>query len=159
MLLSSHRREFKLKLKVAGIAIALILLAACSAAAPQQQPPGPENPYAALPDAARTYLAQVYRFDSMDAVAAARDRSASDLRLVVDELQMIVAPPDLQQAHEELIAGYQFALQGREILESTTDNVERAEGMFLGDWGMMHLQQHIELVSAYINSIASASTP
>ncbi len=136
---------------VAATAALLLLLAGCKAA-PTSEPAGMQDPYARLPDAVKVYLAQVQPFDSPQAILEAREHSAASLRRIVFILEAIVPPPEMKDAHDELMAGYRFILEGRELLESTHDNEVVAEGHFLADWGTMHLREHERMVFEYIQN-------
>ncbi len=158
MLLSSSRRNRRLSVALAVAAMALLLLAGCKAA-PAPEPAVVGEPYPSLPDTVRFYLYRVQPFDSPEAILQARDRSAASLQRIVLALEVIAPPPEMQDAHEELLAGYRFILEGRELLESTHDNETVSEGFFLTDWGTMHLREHEKLIFTYMQNLLLEENP
>lgn len=154
MFLQTSKQQWGLRATLAAAVGALLLLAGCKAA-----PADVEDIYASLPDAVKVYLVQVQPFDSPEAILQAREYSAESLRRIVFVLETITPPAEMQQAHEELLAGYRFILEGRELLESTHDNEVVSEGHFLADWGTMRLREHERLVFVYVQNILLEQTP
>ncbi|MFQ5812982.1 MAG: CapA family protein [Anaerolineae bacterium] len=119
---------------------------------PPPASPTPEAPLSFLEPEVRLYLTQIEPFASANALMKAGYLSVEQLDEVLSQLEGIVPPPDLAEAHEKLAAGYDFLRQGMVILSAfpTPDNVLRAEGYFQQDWGMKCLREHQEMVFSYV---------
>lgn len=157
MFLSLSGRARRLSAALAA-AILVLLLAGCRDASTSESI-GVEDPYASLPDTVLVYLAQVQPFDSPEAILMARERSAASLRRIVFALEVIAPPPEMRDAHEELLTGYRFILEGRELLESTHANEVVAEGHFLTSWGTMHLREYEKEVFVYLQNALLEQSP
>ncbi len=125
-----------------------------TATVPPSPSPIPEDPLSSLKPEVRLYLIQTEPFTSASALREARYLSVEQLDVVLSQLDSIVPPADLAEAHEKLIAGYDFLRQGMVILSAhpTPDGVLRAEGYFLLDWGMKTLRDHQEMVFSYVET-------
>jgi poly-gamma-glutamate capsule biosynthesis protein CapA/YwtB (metallophosphatase superfamily) len=126
-------------------------------------PPSPtaETPLSFLDPEVRLYLDETEPFASTIALVQAMSLSVGQLDEVLNQLREIIPPPDLAEAHEQLIAAYDYLRQGMAILSSSPppDNVLRAEGYFLQDWGLKCLRDHQEMVYQYIETQRQRLTP
>jgi poly-gamma-glutamate synthesis protein (capsule biosynthesis protein) len=102
----------------------------------------------------RLYLTQTEPYASVVALEQATYLSVGQLDVVLSRLKGIVPPTDLAEAHEKLLAAYDYLRQGMVILSASPapDNIQRAEGYFLQDWGIKHLREHQEMVFSYVET-------
>jgi hypothetical protein len=105
------------------------------------------------------YLVRIARYNSTQAILESTMHSASYLEEVVSIVEGLEPPPDLAEAHTLLVEGYRFILDGRRVLDARPRGEERAEGMFMLDWGFSRLWEHQRLVMEYLTEQQMESTP
>jgi len=63
-------------------------------------------------------------------------------------------------AHETLLKGYRTIAQGRHIaVENIGDGAQQAEARSQYDFGRLLLQEHIQIVTAYLAALRSTPVP
>lgn len=113
----------------------------------------PPPPDGARRSEVRTYLGNVAAYTAPSVIAAAPDFSVERLDGIVATLEAITAPPDMIPAHDTLLKGYRSIAQGRRIqVENIGDGEQQAEARSLMDFGKLLLQEHRQIVSAYLAS-------
>ncbi|MBU0491473.1 MAG: hypothetical protein KKA73_25445 [Chloroflexi bacterium] len=139
------------------LALALVVLAAAVGVFLLAQLPrtdAPARPPTAVPptppSAAAIYRIQVQTYLSPTYIGVARDLSPATVEEIIAVLDMLQPPPEMAAIHEEVLAGYRFILEGRQILTATTlpDGNRRAEGEFLVSWGVSRLLQAAQQLAA-----------
>ena len=63
-------------------------------------------------------------------------------------------------AHEKLLKGYLTMVEGRRIqVDNIGDGEQQAEARSLTDFGQLLLQEHIQIVNAYLVSLRATPVP
>jgi len=62
----------------------------------------------------------------------------------------IAPPPEMVEAHAELIEGYKIIFGGQKLLlQGHADGVVRAEAEFMEAWGLARVREHYRLIREY----------
>ena len=164
-------------LRTLGLLLCLALLAGCATQPPASTPaPSPfptfdlsdlptplaaeESPLDLAPPAVTEYLAAVAPYTTSGIIAAAPDFSTERLDGIVTTLEGLTVPPDMIPAHETLLKGYRTIAQGRHIaVENIGDGAQQAEARSQYDFGRLLLQEHIQIVTAYLAALRSTPVP
>jgi len=103
------------------------------------RPAGSTTPAPLSP--ATIYRLQVRVYLEPSTIVAAQSASPEALDRVIAVLDVLEPPADLAATHEEVVAGYRFIRDGRQIMTTVprSDGEGRAEGEFLVAWGVSRL--------------------
>jgi hypothetical protein len=67
-----------------------------------------------------------------------------------ERLKDISPPPEMEEAHTNLVQGYDFISEGQKLLlQSWGDGELRSEAEFALSWGLSRIQEHYRLIQAY----------
>jgi hypothetical protein len=71
---------------------------------------------------------------------------------ISEHLQEISPPPEMEEAHANLVRGYAFVSEGQTLLFQSRggDGELRAEAEFVLSWGLSRVQEHYRLVQVYL---------
>jgi hypothetical protein len=130
---------------VVGLLLLLLGLGIRQSIAPSSPPVRP-----ASAEQVNIYLVRIAPYNSTQAILESTMHSASYLEEVVSIVEGLEPPPDLAEAHALLVEGYRFILDGRRLLDARPRGEERAEGVFMLDWGVSRLWEHQRLVMEYL---------
>ena len=112
------------------------------------------------PAEVRAYLAEVAGYTTPGIISAAPEFSPERLDGIVATLEGLTVPPDMIPAHETLLKGYRSIAQGRHIaVENVGDGAQQAEARSLYDFGQLLLQEHIQIVNAYLAALRTTPVP
>lgn len=118
------------------------------------------NPWGLIPLEVRVYLSEVRPYTTPEHIVYAPQMSAEDLNSIVETLETLEPPGELEPAHETLLKGYRAIAEGRRIrAENLADNVLQAEARSLADFGQVLLREHVQIVSAYVSSLQPTPVP
>ncbi len=150
--------------------LCLALLAGCaSQTIPAAPTPSPfptfdlndlPPPVDVTPAEVRTYLAEVAGYTTPGIISAATEFSTERLDGIVATLEGLPVPSDMIPAHETLLKGYRTIAQGRHIaVDNVGDGAQQAEARSLTDFGQLLLQEHIQIVNAYLAALRTTPVP
>ena len=124
-------------------------------------PPGGETPPEPIaPPDVQAYLAEVASYASPSIIAAAPEFSVERLDGIVATLEAVTVPPEMIPAHETLLKGYRTIVEGRRIhVENIGDGAQQAEARSLTDFGQLLLQEHVQIVNAYLAALGATPVP
>jgi len=131
-----------MKRRIALVTLLVALLAAGAILLAGGDRPNP----AASPTLAPLGLAAIYRMQVQvylepAAIVAAQEATPAALDRVIAVLESLEPPAELAGVHQQILAGYRYIRDGRQVLLTTSpsDGVQRAEGEFLVSWGVSRL--------------------
>jgi len=121
---------------------------------------GESTTTAIAPLEVQTYLTEVAAYANSSIIAAAPQFSVQQLDGIVAALEAISVPPEMILAHEKLLKGYLTMVEGRRIqVDNIGDGEQQAEARSLTDFGQLLLQEHIQIVNAYLVSLRATPVP
>jgi hypothetical protein len=129
------RKRFVSSILAVLLAVGVFLLADSAGPADRPAPTSaPLSPAAIYRMQVRVYLSPAY-------VVAAQDMSPESLDQVIATLEGLEPPSELSVIHQEVLAGYRFIREGRQIKVTTlrSGGEQIAEGEFLVSWGVSRL--------------------
>lgn len=90
---------------------------------------------------AAIYRLQVRVYLTPAQIVMAQDLPSASLDPIIGVLERLEPPAELLAIHQDVLAGYRFIREGRQIMETTppSDGAQRAEGEFLISWGVRGL--------------------
>lgn len=151
-----------------GLLLCLSLLAGC-AALPDAATPSPfptfdlrelPPPVGIEPPTVRAYLSEVAAYTDPAFIAVAPRFSVERLNNILATLETVTAPPEMLPAHETLLKGYRSIAEGRRIqVGNVGDGQQQAEARSLLDFGQLLLQEHNQIVVAYLEALATTPVP
>lgn len=96
------------------------------------------------------YIEQTERFSSPEIQAILPYANPRAITQTYHLLLDITPPPELREAHENLLEGYRFVFAGQKmILAAGLDGVARSEGQFMVEWGVSRVGEHRRLLQEY----------
>ncbi|MGC8873567.1 MAG: hypothetical protein ACP5SI_03845 [Chloroflexia bacterium] len=101
-------------------------------------------------EAVARYIRETERFSTPEIQAILPYANPRAITQTYHLLLEITPPPEMQEAHENLLEGYRFVFAGQKmILQAGTDGVVRAEGQFMVEWGLSRVGEHHRLLQEW----------
>jgi hypothetical protein len=107
----------------------------------------------------RGYLLIVRPVTSDAAIVNARWQTSEVLQALVQEMDLVEPPPEMDAAHALLLEGYQLLAEGTALLETHPDPQLRSEAIFMQDWGQRQLWEHRRAVTEFLGQIEQEQAP
>ncbi len=96
------------------------------------------------------YIEQTERFSSPEIQAILPYANPRAITQTYHLLRHIAPPPELREAHENLLQGYRFVFAGQKmILQAGRDGVVLSEGQFMVEWGLSRVGEHRRWLQEY----------
>lgn len=130
-----------MRTRITGIVLSVVLIAAgvvllAGDAGPAPSPPGP------IPLGSEAiYRLEVRVYLEPSYIVAAQSMNPETVSRIIAMLETLDPPADLIDTHQQVLDGYRYIRDGRQILFTAprSDGTRRAEGEFLVSWGVSRL--------------------
>jgi|GEM_PF-3126645 hypothetical protein len=101
-------------------------------------------------EAIADYIRRTERYSSPEIQAILPYANPRAITQTYHLLLEIAPPPEMREAHDNLLEGYRFVFAGQKmILQAGRDGVALAEGQFMVEWGLSRVGEHRRLLEAY----------